>query len=145
MQREPGLRVSHEAIYALPRGELRRELIGCLRRAVPARGRKPKGSELRGTLVGMTNINDRPEEIEGRPVPGHWPVDLVLGANGASAIGTLIERTTRFAVPVRIPTSTRRASAAPTRTPTACCGSISRKGRPCRGSARRTSMPSRTA
>jgi len=68
MQQESGLRVSHEAIYAaiyaLPRGELRRELIGCLRHAKPARGRKPKGSELRGKLVGMTNIKDRPEEVE---------------------------------------------------------------------------------
>jgi hypothetical protein len=102
-QREPGLRVSHEAIYALPRGELRREPIGCLRRAKPARGRKPKGSELRGKLVAMTNIKDRPEEIEGRPVPGHCEGDLILGAKGASAIGTLVERTTRFVVLVRMP------------------------------------------
>jgi IS30 family transposase len=48
---------------------------------------------LRGKLVGMTNIKDRPEEIERRLVPGHWEVDLVLGARGASAIGTLVERT----------------------------------------------------
>lgn len=96
MQQESGLRVSHEAIYAaiyaLPRGELRRELIGCLRHAKPARGRKPKGSELRGKLVGMTNIKDRPEEIEGRlvlmprrdrsfPKPSRWgdmPVYLIF-------------------------------------------------------------------
>ena len=107
MQQESGLRVSHEAIYAaiyaLPRGELRRELIGCLRHAKPARGRKPKGSELRGKLVGMTNIKDRPEEIEGRLVPGHWEGDLILGARGASAIGTLVERTTRFVVLVHMP------------------------------------------
>ena len=107
MQQESGLRVSHEAIYAaiyaLPRGELRRELIGCLRHAKPARGRKPKGGELRGKLVGMTNIKDRPEEIEGRLVPGHWEGDLILGARGASAIGTLVERTTRFVVLVHMP------------------------------------------
>lgn len=99
--------MSHEAIYAaiyaLPRGELRRELIGCLRHAKPARGRKPKGGELRGKLVGMTNIKDRPEEIEGRLVPGHWEGDLILGARGASAIGTLVERTTRFVVLVHMP------------------------------------------
>jgi len=103
-----GLHVSHEtiyaAIYALPRGELRRELIGCLRHAKPARGRKPKGSELRGKLCGMTNIKDRPEEVEGRLVPGHWEGDLILGAGGASAIGTLVERTTRFVVLVHMPT-----------------------------------------
>ncbi len=102
-----GLRVSHEAIYAaiyaLPRGELRRELIGCLRHAKPARGRKPKGSELRGKLCGMTNIKERPEEVEGRLVPGHWEGDLILGAKGASAIGTLVERTTRFVVLVHVP------------------------------------------
>ena len=103
-----GLRVSHEAIYAaiyaLPRGELRRELVGCLRHAKPARGRKPKGSELRGKLCGMTNIKDRPGEVEGRLVPGHWEGDLILGAKGASAIGTLVERTTRFVVLVHMPT-----------------------------------------
>ena len=107
MERPSGVRVSHEAIYAaiyaLPRGELRRELIGCLRHAKPTRGRKPKGSELRGKLVGMTNIKDRPEEIEGRLVPGHWEGDLILGAKGASAIGTLVERTTRFVVLVHMP------------------------------------------
>jgi len=107
MERPSGLRVSHEAIYAaiyaLPRGELRRELIGCLRHAKPARGHKPKGSELRGKLVGMTNIKDRPEEIEGRLVPGHWEGDLILGAKGVSAIGTLVERTTRFVVLVHMP------------------------------------------
>jgi IS30 family transposase len=94
MERPSGVRVSHEAIYAaiyaLPRGELRRELIGCLRHAKPTRGRKPKGSELRGKLVGMTNIKDRPEAIEGRLVPGHWEGDLILGAKGTSAIGTLV-------------------------------------------------------
>jgi IS30 family transposase len=107
MECPSGLRVSHEAIYAaiyaLPRGELRRELVGCLRHAKPARGRKPKGSELRGKLCGMTNIKDRPEEVEGRLVPGHWEGDLILGAKGASAIGTLVERTTRFVVLVRMP------------------------------------------
>jgi IS30 family transposase len=107
MERGSGLTVSHEAIYAaiyaMPRGELRRELIGLLRHAKPARGRKPKGSELRGKLVGMTNIKDRPEEVEGRLVPGHWEGDLILGAKGASAIGTLVERTTRFVVLVHMP------------------------------------------
>ncbi len=108
MERRSGLRMSHEAIYAaiyaLPRGELRRELIGCLRHAKPARGRKPKGSELRGKLLGMTNIKDRPDEVEGRLVPGHWEGDLILGAKGASAIGTLVERTTRFVVLIHMPT-----------------------------------------
>jgi IS30 family transposase len=108
MEKQSGLSVSHEAIYAaiyaLPRGELRRELIACLRQDKPMRGRKPKGSERRGKLCGMTNIKERPAEIEGRLVPGHWEGDLILGAGGASAIGTLVERTTRYLVLVRMPT-----------------------------------------
>lgn len=114
MEQRSGLQVSHEAIYtalyALPRGELRRELLSYLRQAKPMRGRKPKGSERRGKLVGMTNIKERPEEIEGRLVPGHWEGDLILGTGGASAIGTLVERTTRFVVLVHMPT--RRADVA---------------------------------
>ena len=105
---ESGLLVSHEAIftaiYAIPRGELRRELVSCVHQDKPMRGRKPKDSERRGKLVGMTNIKDRPEEIEDRLVPGHWEGDLILGANGASAIGTLVERTTRLVVLVGMPT-----------------------------------------
>jgi IS30 family transposase len=108
MEQLSGLSVSHEAIYtaiyALPRGELRRELIACLRQDKPVRGRKPKASERRGKLCNMTNIKQRPEEIEGRLVPGHWEGDIILGAGGSSAIGTLVERTTRFVVLVRMPT-----------------------------------------
>ena len=108
LEQSSGLSVSHEAIYraiyALPRGELRRELIACLRQGKPARGRKPKGSERRGKLCNMTNIRERPEEVEGRLIPGHWEGDLILGAGGASAIGTLVERTSRFVVLVRMPT-----------------------------------------
>lgn len=106
MEQPSGLRVSHEAIYtalyALPRGELRRELLSFLRQAKPMRGRRPKGSERRGKLVGMTNIRERPEEVGGRLVPGHWEGDLILGAGGASAVGTLVERTTRLVVLVHM-------------------------------------------
>jgi len=106
MERPSGLRVSHEAIYtalyALPRSELRPELLSFLRQAKPMRGRRPKGSERRGKLVGMTNIRERPEEVGGRLVPGHWEGDLILGAGGASAVGTLVERTTRLVVLVHM-------------------------------------------
>jgi IS30 family transposase len=111
VEQRSGVSVSHEAIYtaiyALPRGELRKELIGCLRQGKPQRGRRPKGSERRGRLCNITNIRERPEEVEGRLVPGHWEGDLILGANGASAIGTLVERTTRFVV--LVPMAARKA------------------------------------
>jgi hypothetical protein len=108
MVEHSGVTVSHEAIYraiyALPGGELRRELIAGLRQEKPMRGRKPKGSERRGKLCNMTNIKERPEEVEGRLIPGHWEGDLILGTGGSSAIGTLVERTTRFVVLVHMPT-----------------------------------------
>jgi IS30 family transposase len=108
MVEQSGVTVSHEAIYrtiyALPRGELRRELIACLRQDKPARGRKPHGSERRGKLVNMTNSRERPEDVEGRLVPGHWEGDLIVGAGGSSAIGTLVERTSRYVVLVHMPT-----------------------------------------
>ena len=108
VEQSSGLSVSHEAIYTaiyvLPRGELRREPIACLRQGKPPRGRKPRGSERRGKLCNMTNIKLRPEEVEGRLIPGRWEGDLILGAGGASAIGTLLERMTRFMVLVRMPT-----------------------------------------
>jgi IS30 family transposase len=114
MEQASGMTVSHEAIYtaiyALPRGELRRELIACLRQDKPHRGRRAKAIERRGKLTNMTNIKQRPEEVEGRLVPGHWEGDLILGAGGASAIGTLVERVTRYVVLVHMPT--RRAEVA---------------------------------
>jgi IS30 family transposase len=87
IEQPPGVTVSHETIYTeiytLPRGELRREPISYLRQDKPTRGRKPKGSERRGKLCNMTNIKDRPDEIEGRLIPGYREGDLILGAGGA--------------------------------------------------------------
>jgi len=89
MEQPSGLRVLHEAIYtalyALPRGELRRELLSYLRLAKPIRGRKPKGSERRGKLLGVTNIKERHEEIEGRLVPGYWEGDLTGGLENSDS------------------------------------------------------------
>jgi len=101
-----GLRVSHEAIYqaiyAVPRGELRRELLACLRQGKPQRGRRSKDGERRGRICDMTSIRERPAEVEGRLVPGHWEGDLIKGAGNRSSVGTLVERTSRKLVLIKL-------------------------------------------
>ena len=101
-----GLRVSHEAIYqaiyAVPRGELRRELLACLRQGKPQRGRRPRDGERRGRICDMTSIRERPAEVEERLVPGHWEGDLIKGAGNRSSVGTLVERTSRKLVLIKL-------------------------------------------
>ena len=98
----PTLRVSHEtiytAIYAMPRGELRTEVIGWLRFGHAKRRPRARGEDRRGQIPDMVSIHDRPPEIEERLVPGHWEGDLIKGAHNRSAVGTLVERTTLFTV-----------------------------------------------
>jgi IS30 family transposase len=96
------MQISHEAIYrylyVLPRGELKRTLVHALRQEHAYRhARKPghKG-EKRGKITEMLSIEERPAEVEDRSVPGHWEGDLILGKNKQSALGTLVERTTRY-------------------------------------------------
>ena len=117
-----GVPVSHEAIYqaiyAVPRGELRRELLACLRQGKPQRGRRSKDGERRGRICDMTSIRERPAEVEGRLVPGHWEGDLIKGASNRSSVGTLVERTSRKLVLVKL--ADAKAETAAMASPPAC-------------------------
>jgi len=94
------MRISHESIYqylyCLPRGELKKELMRGLRRERKQRlSRFALHSRRRG-ITDIISISERPKETEGRIIPGHWEGDLIVGKNHSSAIGTLVERTTRL-------------------------------------------------
>lgn len=93
------MQVSRETIYTylyvLPRGTLKKELIGYLRHKQPARRSRTRVNDKRGRIPEMISIEERPAEVADRTVPGHWEGDLIMGANNRSAIGTLVERTTR--------------------------------------------------
>lgn len=100
-------RVSHETIYnciyAQPVGELRKELIACLRHAHNKRVPRSKGKDRRGQIPEMLSIHMRPPEVEDRQFPGHWEGDLIKGEGNASAVGTLVERTSRLLILVKLP------------------------------------------
>jgi transposase, IS30 family len=104
---EASQRASHETIYnviyAQPRGELRKELIACLRMARAKRWSRAKGEDRRGQIAELLSIHVRPPEIEDRQLPGHWEGDLIKGKLNASAVGTLVERSTRLLILVKLP------------------------------------------
>jgi IS30 family transposase len=99
---EMGKQLSAETIYVglyvLPRGELRSELLAALRQARKARRPRARGTDRRGQIPNMTPIAKRPAEVATRTVPGHWEGDLLKGARNGSAVGTLVERTTRLVI-----------------------------------------------
>jgi IS30 family transposase len=105
---DPEMRVSHETIYlslyVQGRGELRKELAQCLRTGRAARRRRDRHEfNQPGKIPGLVHISERPPEAADRAVPGHWEGDLIIGKNLKSAIGTLVERTTRFVMLLHLP------------------------------------------
>lgn len=97
---DPSQRVSHEtiyaAIYAYPRGGLKKELVDALRQHKPTRGLRRTSAAKRTWVPEELRIVHRPEEVAQRLVPGHWEGDLIKGAFNRSCVGTLVERKTRF-------------------------------------------------
>jgi IS30 family transposase len=102
--------VSHEtiyaSIYALPRCELRKELIKALRQSHKTRRPRTRGKDRRGQIPDLRPISERPQEVQDRLIPGHWEGDLVKGKGNKSAIGTLVERTSRYLILVQLDDAT---------------------------------------
>ena len=103
---DPMMRVSPETIYqslyVQGRGALRKELTACLRTGRAVRRNRSR-LEHRGRIPDMVMISERPAEVADRAVPGHWEGDLILGKNNRSAVGTLVERSTRYVLLLHLP------------------------------------------
>lgn len=101
----PAMHTSHESIYRyvyiVARGELKRELVACLRRHHSARRRGVASAQ--GQLKDMVLVDERPPEVETRLIPGHFEGDLSQGAGNRSAVGVLVERTTRYTFLCHLP------------------------------------------
>lgn len=108
--RNPAMHVSHETIYAalyvLPRGALRKELLSCMRQRHKQRRKRGKLLvDRRGQIPDLVSIHDRPADVEGRFIVGHWEGDLLMGGMGKGAIGTLVERKTRYLLLCLLPST----------------------------------------
>jgi IS30 family transposase len=104
---QPEQRVStetiYQSIYVQGRGVLRRELAACLRTGRALRKPRRQAQARRPRIPDLVEISARPAEAEDRAVPGHWEGDLIMGKGNTSAIGTLVERTTRFCLLLHLP------------------------------------------
>lgn len=105
---DPSMQISHESIYfhvyIQPKKEVEKLLISQLRQKRKYRGNTRRGIDKRTTIKDPIRIDERPEEVQTREIPGHWEGDLVLGKNRESAIGTLVERSSRFVIMVPLKT-----------------------------------------
>src|SRR5471030_512676 len=115
---DPEMRVSPETIYqslyVQSRGALRRDLAKCLRTGRGLRQPNRQGAQRKNRVLhDMINIAARPAEADDRAVPGHWEGDLIIGKANASAIGTLVERTTGYTMLVHLPEGYKPAQVAP--------------------------------
>lgn len=102
------MRISHESIYTylycLPRGQLKKELLKCLRQERKFRHNRKTAHAKRSTISDFMSITERPKEVKDRIIPGHWEGDLIMGSRiSNSALGTLVERTTRYLLLVPLP------------------------------------------
>ncbi len=113
---EPERHVSHEtidnAIYAQPRGELRRQLIACLRQGKSTRMPRSRGTDRRGQIPETVSIHVRPPEVNDRVMPGHWEGDFIKGAGNKSSVGVLVERTSRLVLLARMADATAESALA---------------------------------
>jgi IS30 family transposase len=103
---DKAMQVSHESIYTYiyiwAKGELRKELIGYLRQKKSKRKKPENKRGLRTKIPDRVDISERPPEVKGRLIPGHWESDLIIGKDNKSAIGSIVERTTRTLILVKL-------------------------------------------
>ncbi len=171
-ERRVSTETSYTGRYALPRGALRQELIACLRQAHRARLPRSRGTDWRGQLTDMVSIHVRPPAVEDRALPGHWEGDFLKGAGNRSAVGVLVERSSRLVLLAKMDDATAAltgytrklngiaapmrpsltydqgniapGNGGPARTPTVSCASTSPRARTCPSTARNSSMRSRS-
>jgi transposase, IS30 family len=93
----------YQSLYVQSRGALRRELARCLRTGRALRRPCRRAGQRKNRIPDMINIAERPPEADDRAVPGHWEGDLIIGKNNATAIGTLVERTTGYTMLMHLP------------------------------------------
>lgn len=103
---DPAMQLSAETIYTylyvLPRGALREELIRHLRQGHTRRRKRGNGNQSHAPIPDIISIHERPPEVEDRTIAGHWEGDLIVGERQQTALGILVERTTRTTLLIRV-------------------------------------------